>query len=201
MTATTFYDLLGVSKSDDLTADVLRKAYYKKALLVHPDKDPSPEAVARFQELSRAFEVLSDPDTRARYDLDGEGFDADDLQVDASSDEDRIMQVCRDLFEKAKPLDMDEIASAVKEARTNISGQDSNDLQRYYNQFDGQISKIMQCVNCKRSAAIAHLKSLIDDGVLKMTPAFQKTVGAPGRVPASKKRGSSSKKPKKTIAK
>lgn len=75
------------------------------------------------QELSRAFEVLSDPDTRARYDLDGEGFDADDLQVDASSDEDRIMQVCRDLFEKAKPLDMDEIASAVKEARTNISGQ------------------------------------------------------------------------------
>lgn len=49
MTATTFYDLLGVSKSDDLTADVLRKAYYKKALLVHPDKDPSPEAVARFQ--------------------------------------------------------------------------------------------------------------------------------------------------------
>ena len=62
-----FYALLGVSSN--ASADDIKKAYRKKARELHPDANPDdPEAENQFKEVSRAYEVLSDPDTRARYD-------------------------------------------------------------------------------------------------------------------------------------
>src|SRR5215207_7661354 len=65
-----FYELLGVGRNAG--ADELKKAYRKRARDLHPDTNPDPAAAEQFKELSRAYEVLSDPDQRARYDRFGE---------------------------------------------------------------------------------------------------------------------------------
>lgn len=67
---TAFYDLLKVEPT--ASAASLKKAYYKEAKAVHPDKNPGdPEAHQRFQKLSQAYQILLDPHSRAMYDAHG----------------------------------------------------------------------------------------------------------------------------------
>jgi len=64
-----YYELLEVSAS--ASADELKKAYRRLARTYHPDVNPDPEAEAKFKEISKAYETLSDPERRARYDRFG----------------------------------------------------------------------------------------------------------------------------------
>ena len=65
-----FYDVLGIART--ATADEIKKAYRKRAMESHPDRNPGDaEAEVRFKEAAEAYEVLSDPDKRARYDRFG----------------------------------------------------------------------------------------------------------------------------------
>lgn len=66
------YELLGVARDAD--ADAVKKAYRRLARQYHPDVNPDPEAQERFKEVSRAYEVLSDPQKRAAYDRGGDPF-------------------------------------------------------------------------------------------------------------------------------
>jgi molecular chaperone DnaJ len=66
---TEFYDLLGVAR-DAGEADI-KKAYRKLAMEFHPDRNPAPEAEARFKEITEAYEILRDPQKRAAYDRYG----------------------------------------------------------------------------------------------------------------------------------
>src|SRR5260370_39434275 len=67
MAAQTPYEVLGVKP--DASADEIRKVYRKLAKEFHPDLNPGkPEAEARFKSISAAYDLLSDPDKRARYD-------------------------------------------------------------------------------------------------------------------------------------
>ncbi|MDT0632872.1 molecular chaperone DnaJ [Rubrivirga sp. S365] len=65
-----FYDVLGVART--ATPDEIKKAYRKKALQFHPDRNPGDaEAESSFKEAAEAYEVLSDEGKRARYDRFG----------------------------------------------------------------------------------------------------------------------------------
>ena len=65
-----YYEVLGVDKS--ASADAIKKAYRKKAIQYHPDRNPGDkEAEEKFKEAAEAYEVLSNPDKKARYDQFG----------------------------------------------------------------------------------------------------------------------------------
>ncbi len=90
MTKRDYYDVLGVGR--DASDAELKKAYRKMALKYHPDKNPdNKEAEEKFKEAAEAYEVLSDPEKRSRYDrfghqgvggaggFSGQGMSMDDI--------------------------------------------------------------------------------------------------------------------------
>ena len=83
-----YYQILGVSR--DVDKDELKRAYRRLARQYHPDVNKEAGAEEKFKEINRAYEVLSEPETRSRYDRFGEagvggaagggsGFDYNDM--------------------------------------------------------------------------------------------------------------------------
>ena len=66
-----YYKILGVDRN--IPQDQVREAYRKRAKLFHPDLHPNdPKAKAKFQALNEAYDVISDPEKRKKYDQYGE---------------------------------------------------------------------------------------------------------------------------------
>lgn len=64
-----YYEVLGISK--DASEQEIKKAYRSLAKKYHPDMNKSPDAETKFKEINEAYEVLSDPDKKAKYDQFG----------------------------------------------------------------------------------------------------------------------------------
>ncbi|MEX0289130.1 MAG: molecular chaperone DnaJ [Flavobacteriaceae bacterium] len=82
-----YYEILGISKN--ATAAEIKKAYRKKAIEYHPDKNPGDaKAEELFKKAAEAYEVLSDPDKKARYDqfghaaFEGGGFGGGSMNME-----------------------------------------------------------------------------------------------------------------------
>src|SRR3954470_19772744 len=71
--ATDYFGVLGVTR--DASDSDIKRAYRKLARDLHPDVNPEPGAKERFQEVTRAYEALTDPDKRRIVDLGGDPFD------------------------------------------------------------------------------------------------------------------------------
>jgi len=69
MSGQDYYQTLGVSRDAD--ADAIKKAFRAKARKLHPDVSKDPDAGKKFSELNEAYEVLSEPEKRAKYDRVG----------------------------------------------------------------------------------------------------------------------------------
>ena len=67
-----FYEILGVPRT--ATQDEIQRTYRQLARQNHPDVNKDPGAEDRFKEISEAYDVLSDPQTRRRYDAFGPDF-------------------------------------------------------------------------------------------------------------------------------
>jgi len=90
------YDVLGVSR--EASEEELKKAYRQQALKFHPDRNPGdPEAESKFKQAAEAYEVLRDPQKRARYDRFG--FDAlGDTGFGGFSSPDDVFSTFSDIF-------------------------------------------------------------------------------------------------------
>src|ERR687893_3291621 len=71
--ATDYFGVLGVSR--DASDSDIKRAYRRLARDLHPDVNPDPAAKERFQEVSRAYQALTDPEKRRIVDLGGDPFD------------------------------------------------------------------------------------------------------------------------------
>jgi molecular chaperone DnaJ len=69
-----YYAVLGVGRQ--ASADEIKRAYRRKARALHPDVNPDPVAQEQFKEVTRAYDVLSDPQRRQVYDMGGDPLSA-----------------------------------------------------------------------------------------------------------------------------
>eukprot|EP00126_Sphaerothecum_destruens_P012386 Sdes_comp21239_c0_seq1m19893 len=171
------YEVLGAPK--DSSPQEIRKCYYKKALLLHPDRhnaeneDTKQEMTRKFQALGVAYEILFDEEKRKIYDETGEmvGFDDENSAQSFSSDMDWEKYFSK-LYRKISPEDIEEF-------RKNYVGSEleEEDLKQLYVSHEGDMDLILECVMCCSDEDEPRFREIlnrnIDSGAIPSFPKFR----------------------------
>lgn len=163
------YEILGVDKA--ASQQEIKKAYYKLALRLHPDKNPGDEeAKEKFQQLQKVISILGDEEKRAVYDQTGCVDDAD-LAGDVIQN---LQTFFRAMYKKVNEADIEEF-----EAFYRGSDTEKKDLLDLYQKVKGNMDKLFCCMICSDTMLDSHrFKDIIDEAIsagdLKSTKAYEK---------------------------
>ncbi|XVE75659.1 hypothetical protein DITRI_Ditri12bG0110700 [Diplodiscus trichospermus] len=163
------YEVLGVEKT--ASQQEIKKAYYKLALRLHPDKNPGDEeAKEKFQQLQKVISILGDEEKRAVYDQTGCVDDAD-LAGDVVEN---LKNFFKTMYKKVTEADIEEF-----EANYRGSDSEKKDLIDLYKKFKGKMNKLFCSMLCSDPKLDSHrFKDMLDEtiaaGELKETKAYQK---------------------------
>lgn len=152
-------DVLEVSK--DATPAQLRKAYYRKALLYHPDKTSGQEA--KFQAINVAYEILKNAEKRAEYDETGELYEDD---IDETTTE-AWKSYFTHVFGKISTSQIDEFSQKYK-----CSDEEQEDVLKEYTKYKGNLLKMLDCVMLSEPRDTErwvqdYIRPAIDEGVVE----------------------------------
>ncbi|KAB5519478.1 hypothetical protein DKX38_023797 [Salix brachista] len=163
------YEVLGVEKT--ASQQDIKKAYYKLALRLHPDKNPGDEeAKEKFQQLQKVISILGDEEKRAVYDQTG-CVDDTDLAGDVVQN---LKEFFRTFYKKVTEADIEEF-----EANYRGSDSEKNDLIELYKECKGNMSRLFCSMLCSDPKLDSHrfmdiLDETVSAGEVKRTKAYQK---------------------------
>ncbi|KAK8913702.1 Chaperone protein dnaJ 6 [Platanthera zijinensis] len=163
------YEILGVERS--ASQQEIKKAYYKLALRLHPDKNPGDdEAKEKFQLLQKVISILGDEEKRALYDQTG--LVDDDFLVGNGAD--NLQEYFRSVYKKVTESDIEEF-----EASYRGSDSEKKDLKDLYTKYNGDMNRLFCSMICSYPELDSHrFKDIIDEaineGELKPTKVYQK---------------------------
>ncbi|KAF6158658.1 hypothetical protein GIB67_040172 [Kingdonia uniflora] len=166
---TSLYEIIGVERT--ATQQEIKKAYYKLALRLHPDKNPGDEeAKEKFQQLQKVISILGDEEKKAFYDQTGCVDDAD-LAGEVSQN---LHEYFKTIYKKVTEADIEEF-----EGNYRGSESEAKDLKDLYKKYKGNMDRLFCSMICSDSKLDSHrfkdiINGAIAGGELKETKAYQK---------------------------
>ncbi|KAJ7324205.1 hypothetical protein JRQ81_017225 [Phrynocephalus forsythii] len=152
------YEVLGVRR--EASANEIRRGYHKVSLRVHPDRagpgEEKEKATVHFQILGKVYAVLSDKEQRAVYDEQG----VVDEESTVLTQDRNWEEYWRLLFKKITVKDIEDF-----EKKYRDSAEELEDIKGAYEDFKGDMDKIMESVLCADYTDEPRIRKIIQQGI------------------------------------